>query len=113
MAAKAAPAAEPLLRLLGLGLRARTVVLGVDPVRAALQAGKAACVVVAADLSPRASEKVLRLALGRQVPVLAGPASEVMGARLGRTAIMAAGVLDRALARGLIEHARGGPQREG
>jgi ribosomal protein L7Ae-like RNA K-turn-binding protein len=95
------PRAERVLRLLGLGFRARQVVTGVDQVRARLKAGTVACVLVAADVSPRAQDKVVRLARGMGVPVLAGPPAAVIGARLGRSGIMVAGVLDRALAQGL------------
>jgi hypothetical protein len=51
-----------LLGLLGLGYRGRLVVIGVDAVRKELQAGKCWCVVVAEDASPRAVDKVVRLA---------------------------------------------------
>ena len=112
MATKPAAANEPLLRLLGLGLRARTVVLGVEPVRTALKAEKVVCVVVAADLSPRAGEKVVRLAHAKKIPVVPGPTAGELGERLGRPAIMVAGVLDRALARGLLASARVRPPRE-
>ncbi|HXW96438.1 MAG TPA: ribosomal L7Ae/L30e/S12e/Gadd45 family protein [Gemmatimonadales bacterium] len=101
------PRAERLLRLLGLGYRARQVVVGVEQVRSALKAGKVACVVVAADVSPRAEEKVVRLAAGRGVPLLPGPSAEAIGARLGRPGVMVAGVLDRALAHGLADASRG------
>ena len=80
--------------------------------RTALKAGKVVCVVVAADLSPRAEEKVVRLARGRQVPLVAGPTAGELGHRLGRPPIMVAGVLDRALARGLMADARGRPHGE-
>jgi ribosomal protein L7Ae-like RNA K-turn-binding protein len=106
------PRAEALLRLLGLGFRARQVVIGVDQVRAELQAGRVACVVVAADVSPRAQEKVVRLAAGRGVPLLPGPSAEAIGTRLGRPGIMVAGVLDRALAHGLAKASRGGAPQE-
>jgi ribosomal protein L7Ae-like RNA K-turn-binding protein len=106
------PRAEALLRLLGLGSRARQVVIGVDRVRAALQAGQVACVVVAEDVSPRAREKVVRLAAGRGVPLLSGPSAVAIGARLGRPGVMVAGVLDRALARGLAEASQGGAPME-
>src|SRR6266850_4127757 len=94
------PRAERLLRLLGLGLRARQVVVGVDQVRSGLQADRFACVVVAGDASPRAKDKVVRLATARGVPLLAGPSAEMIGARLGRPAVMVVGVVDRALAQG-------------
>ena len=44
------------LGLLGLGVRAGQVVIGVDGTRRGLQAGQVRCVVVAADASPRAVE---------------------------------------------------------
>lgn len=106
------PPAEPLLRLLGLGVRAGTVVLGVDGVRSALQAGRLCGVVIAGDASPRAMDKVVRLARAKGIPLFPGPAAEVIGARLGRPTIMVAGVLDRALARGLANAGTGGAHRE-
>ena len=89
-------------RLLGLGLRAGNVVIGVAGVRAGLQRGKISCVVLAADASQRTIEKVARLAEAKQVPVLRGPVANEMGAGLGRPPVQAAGVSDPALARGLI-----------
>jgi ribosomal protein L7Ae-like RNA K-turn-binding protein len=88
------------------------VVIGVDQLRVTLQAGKVACVVVASDASPRAQEKVVRLAAAKGVPLLAGPSAEAIGARLGKPGVMVAGVLDRALAQGLAKAAEGGTQME-
>jgi ribosomal protein L7Ae-like RNA K-turn-binding protein len=106
------PPGEALLRLLGLGYRARKVVIGVDQVREGLQADRFACLIVAADASPRAQEKVVRLAVARGVVLLAGPSAEAIGARLGRPGVMVAGVLDRALATGLAQAASGSVHRE-
>jgi ribosomal protein L7Ae-like RNA K-turn-binding protein len=78
------------------------VVIGVAGVRARLQRDGLACVVLAADASPRTHEKVERLARARRVPVLVGPAAERLGAALGRTPVQAVGVADAALAHGLI-----------
>ena len=86
--------------------------LGVDGVRGALQAGRLCGVVVAEDASPRAIDKVVRLARAKGIPLFSGPAAEVIGARLGRPVIMVAGVLDRALARGLANAGTGGAHRE-
>src|SRR5512146_1902330 len=96
-----------LLGLLGLGLRGRLVVVGVDPVRAELQTGKIRCVVLASDASPRAVAKVVRLAEGRGVPVVAGPAAAEIGGRLGRPPVMVVGVRDRGLADGILREAPG------
>ncbi|OLC09603.1 MAG: hypothetical protein AUH41_04740 [Gemmatimonadetes bacterium 13_1_40CM_66_11] len=89
-------------RLLGLGLRAGNVVVGVAGVRAGLQRGKLACVVLAQDAGQRTMEKVTRLAEAKGIPVLHGPVASELGAGLGRPPVQAVGVADQALARGLI-----------
>jgi ribosomal protein L7Ae-like RNA K-turn-binding protein len=90
------------MRLLGLGVRAGTVVIGVAGVRAGLQRSTLACVVLAEDASPRTVDKVQRLADARKIPVLRGPVATELGAGLGRPPVQAAGVADPALARGLM-----------
>jgi ribosomal protein L7Ae-like RNA K-turn-binding protein len=97
---------EPLLRLLGLGMRGGNVIVGVDGLRTALQHDEIQCVVLASDLSERAMEKVGRLALGKGLPVLAGPDAATLGDRLGRPPVQAVGVRDRALADGVVRAAR-------
>ena len=89
-------------RLLGLGVRAGNVVIGVSGVRGGLQRGKLACVVLAADAGPRTIEKVVRLAEARGVPLIRGPEAARLGADLGRPPVQAVGVADPALARGLL-----------
>jgi ribosomal protein L7Ae-like RNA K-turn-binding protein len=93
---------DALTGLLGLGARGRLLVIGVSGVRARLQRGKVAAVVLAVDASPRTREKVERLAVARGVPVLTGPTAARIGQRLGRPPVQAVGVADRALARGLM-----------
>jgi len=83
------------------------VVVGVDGVRTGLQADRFAAVVVASDASPRAEDRVVRLAQARGVVLVTGPTAELIGNRLGRPPVMAVGVVDRALARGLAEAAPG------
>jgi len=95
------------LGLLGLGLRAGNLVIGVDGVRSALQRGACHLVVVARDASPRASEKVVRLAQARDVALVTGPPAARMGEQLGRPPVMVVGVRDAALARGIREAATG------
>jgi ribosomal protein L7Ae-like RNA K-turn-binding protein len=94
-----------LLGLLGLGMRGRLLVIGVDAVRDQVKAGRVFCVVVAADASPRAIDKVVRLAGAKGVPLLAGPSAAAMGAQLGKPPVMAVGVRDRALADGIRQSA--------
>jgi ribosomal protein L7Ae-like RNA K-turn-binding protein len=87
--------------LLGLGVRAGTVVVGTGGVRAALQRGKVVLVVVAGDQSPRTEEKVGRLARARGIPVLVGPPAAALGRQIGRAAVQAVGVRDAQLAAGI------------
>ena len=89
------------MRLLGLGVRAGRVVVGVTGVRAQLGRDKLRCVVLAADASARTHDKVERLARARGIPVWRGPGAERLGAALGRPPVQAVGVRDAALARGL------------
>ncbi|HEY8257857.1 MAG TPA: ribosomal L7Ae/L30e/S12e/Gadd45 family protein [Gemmatimonadales bacterium] len=91
-----------LLGLIGLGYRGGRIAVGVEAVRKELQGGRCWCVVVASDASPRAMEKVVRLAAGKRIPVVPGPGAAAIGAQLGRPPVMAVGVRDRALARGMV-----------
>ena len=61
--------------------------------------------VVAEDASPRAMEKVVRLASAKRVPIVAGPGAAAIGAQLGKPPVMAVGVRDRALADGILQSA--------
>jgi ribosomal protein L7Ae-like RNA K-turn-binding protein len=90
------------LGYLGLGLRAGSVVVGVDAVRRSLQASECRCIVVARDASQRAREKVVRLAAALGVPQIEGPDAAELGARLGKPPVMVAGVRDAALADGIV-----------
>ena len=90
------------LGLLGLGIRAGNVVVGVDAVRRSLQARECRCIVVARDASQRAREKVVRLATAIGVPQVEGPEAALLGARLGKPPVMVAGVRDAALADGIV-----------
>ena len=89
------------LGLLGLGARAGSVLVGTGAVREALQSGTVRLVIVASDRSPRTEEKVERLAVARQVPLIRGPEATVLGRRLGRETVQAAGVTDSKLAAGI------------
>ena len=97
---------ERVTRLLGLGLKAGRVVIGVSGVRSGLQRGEFACVVLASDAGERTHEKVTRLAKAKGVPLITGPQADDLGAKLGRPPVQAVGVRDPALARGLIGDSR-------
>ncbi len=93
---------EGQLRLLGLGARAGSVTVGTNGVRAALQRGDLALVVVAKDVSGRTEDKVLRLAQAKGIRCLTGPAAVELGRTLGRAGVQAVGVRDAHLAAGII-----------
>ncbi len=101
---------DRLLGLVGLGLRAGQVIVGVDAVRAELQRNGIQCVVMASDASPRALEKVSRLAKARGIPIVEAGKSAALGARLGRPPVMVAGVRDPKLAAGIL--AAGQPAKQ-
>ncbi len=89
------------LGLLGLGLKAGSVVVGTAGVRAGLQRGDIVMVVLASDASDRTADKVARLARGTGIPVLVGPTARELGERMGRDQVQAVGVRDARLAAGL------------
>ena len=90
------------LRLLGLGVRAGSVVIGTAGVRAALQRGDVGLVVVAENASTRTNDKVVRLAGGSGVPLLTGPTAAELGRRVGRSTVQAVGVRDSKLVAGIL-----------
>ena len=101
---------DRVLGLLGLGLRAGRVVVGVDAVRAGLQRDAIRCVVMASDASPRARDKVSRLAQARGIPMVGAGKAAALGARLGRPPVMVAGVRDPKLVAGIL--AAGQPAKQ-
>jgi ribosomal protein L7Ae-like RNA K-turn-binding protein len=105
-----------LLGLLGLGVRARTALVGVEQVRHAARRGKLVLAVVAPDASQNSRDKVMPLLRAKRVGVIEGPSAEMLGAAVGRKATAAIGIVDRDLARGIREIADQGPraaQQEG
>lgn len=100
---------DPVAGLVGLARRAGRLVVGTAGVRAGLRRGEVAVVVVADDLSERTAAKVVRLADGRGVPVVRGPAARMLGQVLGRSTVQAVGVTDQQLARGLLARSSSSP----
>ncbi|MDH3289937.1 MAG: ribosomal L7Ae/L30e/S12e/Gadd45 family protein [Gemmatimonadota bacterium] len=90
------------LGMLGLGLRAGSVIVGTGGVRAALQRGEVKLLILAADVSSRTEQKVVRLAESTGIPMLSGPEARELGRRLGRDAVQAVGVRDARLAAGIV-----------
>ena len=94
---------ERMLRLIGLGVRARIVVVGVEQVRTAAKKGTLKFAVVAHDASANSRDKILPLLRARRVNFVEGPAAVELGAAVGREQTAAVGVIDPQLARGIRE----------
>jgi ribosomal protein L7Ae-like RNA K-turn-binding protein len=90
-----------LLGLIGLGARARNVVVGVERVRDAVRRGKVRIAFVAPDASANSRDKVLPLLEARRVRVVEALSAEALGQAVGKVSTVAVGVTDAALARGL------------
>ena len=87
--------------LIGLGLRARTVVVGVDLVKGAVKNGKAMLVLVAPDASPHSRDKLVPLLMARRTAWYDAFDAHALGAAVGRETVAAIGVTDPALAKGI------------
>lgn len=97
------PATERrLLGLLGLGMRGRLAVLGVDRVREAARKGTLRVAVVAADASHHSREKVERLLAAKKVPTIWIASAQVLGEVAGRETTAVIGVVDAQLAKGIL-----------
>ena len=90
------------LALVGLGVKAGSVVIGTRGVREGLQRSKLALVVVPSDASTRTEDKVLRLARASGVPLAVVPTAVALGNSIGRTSVQAVGIRDRQLAAGIM-----------
>lgn len=98
--------AERMLRLIGLGVRARNVVVGVEQVRTAAKKGNLVFAVVAPDASVNSRDKIVPLLRARHVKFVEGPTAAELGAAVGRDQTAAVGVIDSQLARGIRELVR-------
>ncbi len=90
-----------LLGLIGLGVRGRGAVVGVEQVRMAAQRGRLALAVVAPDASAHSRKKVLPLLRAKGIWVVEGPPAATLGAAVGRDSAAAVGIVDHDLARGI------------
>ena len=87
--------------LLGLGVRARTAVVGVELVRGAAQRGNVALAVVADDASPNSRAKVVPMLSAKRIAMIDGVTAQQLGAAVGRETTAVVAVVDKALARGI------------
>ncbi len=94
-------ARRKLLRLVGLGVRGRLAVVGVQQVRDAVTRGKLVLAVIAPDASHNSLDKVVPLLTARRIRVIEGASSAELGAAVGREATAVVGITDSQLARGI------------
>jgi len=90
-----------MLRLIGLGVRSRGVVIGVERVRDAARSGKLALAVLAPDASAHSRDKVVPLLQARGIKFVEAPSAAELGAAVGKEQTAAVGVIDAQLARGI------------
>jgi ribosomal protein L7Ae-like RNA K-turn-binding protein len=100
---------QRVLGLLGLGVRGRRAVVGVELVRDAAKRGKLELAVIAPDASRHSLAKVTPLLQAKRVRIIEGPAATQLGAAVGRESTAAVGVVDRDLARGILAILDGAP----
>ena len=95
-----------MLRLIGLGVRARNAVVGVEQVREAARKGSLHFAIVAPDASMNSRDKIVPLLRARRIKFVEGPSAAELGAAVGREQTAAVGIIDRQLARGISELAQ-------
>jgi ribosomal protein L7Ae-like RNA K-turn-binding protein len=90
-------------RLIGLGVRARTVAVGVQQARNAMQKGTVVLAIVADDASENGRAKVVPMIDAKRIERIGGVSAEALGDVVGKDATTVVVVLDAALARGIRE----------
>lgn len=96
-----------ILALVGLGVRSRGAVVGVQQVRNAVLRGNLVLAIVAADASHHSIDKIVPLLRARRIKLVEMPSAAQLGAAVGRDQTTAVGIVDRALADGirdLVQH---------
>ena len=103
------------MRLLGLGVRSRGVIVGVKQVREAARSNKVQLAIVATDASENSGEKIAPLLNARRVRFIEVPSAVELGAAVGREQTTVVGIVDRQLAAGvrqIVESAGNGPAED-
>ena len=90
-----------LLGLVGLGVRGRGAVVGVERVRGAARRGKLHLAIAAPDASSNSLNKVVPLLQARGITVVLGPSAAELGSAAGRETTAVVGIVDRGLAAGI------------
>lgn len=89
------------LGLIGLGMRGRLLIVGVEQVRIAATKGTLQLAIVATDVSRHSLDKVLPVLRAKRVDVLEWESATELGGAVGRETTAAVGIVDQALARGI------------
>jgi ribosomal protein L7Ae-like RNA K-turn-binding protein len=92
-----------LLRLVGLGVRGRGAIVGVEQVREGAKKNKVAFAVVAMDASRHSLDKIVPLLNARRVRFVEVPSAAELGGAVGRETTAVVGIVDRQLAKGIRE----------
>jgi len=95
-------AKRKVLGLVGLGLRGRLAVVGVQQVKDAAKRGKLKLALVANDASQNSLDKVAGVLKARSVPVIDGFSADELGSVAGREAVAVVGVMNAGLAKGIM-----------
>jgi len=90
-----------LLRLVGLGIRSRGAVVGVERVREGIKKDKVALAIVATDASRNSLDKIVPLLNARRVRFIEVPSATELGGVAGRESAAVVGIVDRQLAKGI------------
>jgi ribosomal protein L7Ae-like RNA K-turn-binding protein len=97
-----------ILGLVGLGIRGRRAVVGVQQVRDAARRGKLKLALVAGDASKNSMDKVVPLLTARGVAMIDDLTSADLASVTGRESVAAIGVVDAGLANGIKSAVAGG-----
>ena len=105
--------AQRVLRMVGLGVRSRGAVVGVEQVREAAKRGTLMLAIVASDASHHSISKVVPLLVARRVRVAHVPTASALGHAAGREQVAVVGIVDRQLAQGIREMMDSSPSQDG
>lgn len=104
---------QRIMRLLGLGVRSRNAVVGVEQVREGAKRNKIVYAVVASDASKNSLDKLVPLLNARRVRFIEVPSAAELGAAVGRETTAVVGIVDRQLAAGVRKLAESPEQEPG
>ncbi|MDQ2668881.1 MAG: ribosomal L7Ae/L30e/S12e/Gadd45 family protein [Gemmatimonadota bacterium] len=99
-----------LLRLVGLGVRGRGAVIGVEQVREGAKKNKVAFAIVAMDASRHSLDKIVPLLNARRVRFVEVPSAAELGGAVGRETTAVVGIVDRQLAKGIRDLVESGSE---